>query len=247
MTGYGESDLVDFGESGGEVQDFPAVDAAHVVQFGDGQKGELSAHKSDFSKSLLRCCARHREADLVKKGTAGKVAARVYQELIHIRSADKVRSALSQLEKVNKIAHKLICAVPLERQFPAVAVEAGYGPTFGITTSNHSEIAWTVYRDCRKEKDPFLQLQMAAGIMQKRHQAALTELLRLERRGDTMTPYMAKVMGPRLIIADTYEVSLCSNKSGREWGKSGIASVRVASVKHGLRHAHQKARGTDQR
>lgn len=67
----------------------------------------------------------------------------------YARSEDTVMEALDALKGADEAAYKLIRAVPLERQFNACALAAGWPSTLGKDTSNPAEITWTILKKVR--------------------------------------------------------------------------------------------------
>lgn len=104
---------------------------------------------------------------------------------------------------------KKLRAVPLEMQFTACAVSKGYGPTYGLTTSNNAEVshawcvcitaggcrklhasawgvpraqvAWTVLKNVRNEGNMYEQFVRTTAIMQHHYTKSVLELACAER------------------------------------------------------------------
>lgn len=68
---------------------------------------------------------------------------RTYEKCINYKSEETIEKAFEILlnAKQEKAVEKLR-AIPLEMQFPACAVSKGYGPTYGLTTSNNAEVTF---------------------------------------------------------------------------------------------------------
>ena len=119
----------------------PKADADDMAFVGDGQKGEVASHTMNFKRTLLRCCERHRGDDFRGSSATMLMAKRTYQAGVHCRNPATIVKALKALKRRNKWAFEKIMRVPLVRQFPACAIEAGYAPLRGETTSNLSEVS----------------------------------------------------------------------------------------------------------
>ena len=53
---------------------------------------------------------------------------------------ESVHKILDALQADAPRAHEHLMKVPLEQQFPACAVDKGYGATYGVNTSNNAEV-----------------------------------------------------------------------------------------------------------
>lgn len=122
----------------------PGLDAKEVVMIGDGQKGELKSHKTQFSKALLRACTRHRGEELRRDRRAGAAAARLYNAATLCKSTESVDAIFDTAIRESKGKAQPIVdrikALPMEVQFPAYAAKAGYGTPEGRNTSNAAEV-----------------------------------------------------------------------------------------------------------
>ena len=118
----------------------PGADDEKVAITGDGQKGELASHKNGFRKGLLRSCYRHRLDEYKGTGANVLLAKRAYQVGVFCRKTDAIAKVMTALKRRSPAAYAKVMNVPLARQFPAYAIEAGYGPLRGRNTSNLIEV-----------------------------------------------------------------------------------------------------------
>lgn len=130
------------------------------------------------------------------------------------KSTESVEKCLAELQRLKPSAVSKFLNVPREQQFPACAVEQGYGPTYGVNTSNSSEVstsehaspacsarnrncsrvrssnvmqaAWTMFKNIRCEQDMYEQFVRSAAVMQKHWLEGQRLIRTLENRNSTL-------------------------------------------------------------
>lgn len=125
-----------------------------------------------------------------------QVGASAYQACVSVRHVESVDKILRAVQADAPRAYAQLVKVPLEQQFPACAIDKGYGATYGVNTSNNAEVAWTMLRAARSEKDMYEQFVRTAAVMQHHYMASVRELARATERNITIPDKMLAVKNP---------------------------------------------------
>jgi hypothetical protein len=173
------------------VEHIPDMDKKVTAFFGDGQKGERKSHYAYYKHCILRACMRHRAVDLGRDRRVQKIGCATYNSCVHSRTEEQVDEKLQMLHDFDQgnsgrgaQAHARVTALPKEVQFPASAIAAGHGPSYGRDTSNDAEVCWPMLKAVRGEPDMFKQFYRAAAVMQQQYNRSLQEVAVLKQRGE---------------------------------------------------------------
>ena len=94
-------------------------------------------------------------------------------------------------------AREQLESLPNLTQFPAYAVDQGYGASYGRTTSNDSEVMWVPARQAREENDYLTQIIRCMSVVVHQHHRSVRACNMASANGLTLPIWLHNEMAKR--------------------------------------------------